>query len=183
MIQTQGGGASDEETRPLLTQHLAVTPVSHGASTLRGDFGKPLLILMVVVGLILLITGANIANILLARSAARQKEISIRVALGASGSRLFRQVLTESILLAAIGGAVGLLLAQWADAALLRMVSTTSNQVRLDVHANPAVLAFTFGVSLLTGILFGLTPAFQAAHVDLKGTSRSVAGATTRPGR
>ncbi|PYT67794.1 MAG: hypothetical protein DMG39_23005 [Acidobacteria bacterium] len=183
MIETQAGGMSEEEKRQFLNQHLAVTPGSHGASTLRGDFGKPLLILMVVVGLILLITGANIANILLARSAARQKEISIRVALGASGSRLFRQVLTESILLAAIGGAVGLLLAQWADAALLRMVSTTSNQVRLDVHPNPAVLAFTFGVTLLTGILFGLTPAFQATRVDLKGTSRGVAGATARPGR
>ena len=138
---------------------------------------------MVVVGLILLISCANIANILLARSAARQKEISIRVALGASGARLFRQVLTESILLAAIGGAVGLLLAHWADVALLRMVSTTSNQVRLDIHPHPAVLAFTFGVSLLTGILFGLTPAFQATRVDLKGASRGVTGATARPGR
>src|SRR5438552_7914933 len=183
MIETQAGGMSEEEKRQFLNQHLAVTPGSHGASTLRGDFGKPLLILMVVVGLILLIACANIANILLARSAARQKEISIRVALGASGSRLFQQVLTESILLAAIGGAVGLLLAQWADAALLRMVSTTSNQVRLDVHPNTAVLAFTFGVTLLTGILFGLTPAFQATRVDLKGTSRGVAGATARPGR
>jgi predicted permease len=183
MMEAQTDGMSAQKKRQFLNQHLAVSPGSHGASTLRGDFRKPLQILMVVVGLILLIACANIANILLARSAARVKEISIRVALGASRPRLFRQVLTESILLAAMGGAVGLILAQWADAALLRMVSTTSNQVRLDVHLNTAVLAFTFGVSLLTGILFGLTPAFQATRVDLKGTSRSVTGTTTRPGR
>jgi predicted permease len=183
MMEAQTAGMSAQKKQQFLNQHLAVTPGSHGASTLRGDFGKPLLILMAIVGLILLIACANIANILLARSAARQKEVSIRVALGASGFRLFSQVLTESILLATIGGAVGLLLAQWADAALLRMVSTTSNQVRLDIHLNPAVLAFTLGVSLLTGILFGLTPAFQATRVDLKVTSRGVAGATARPGR
>src|SRR5205085_2023917 len=186
MIEAQTGGMSEEKKRQFLNQHLAVTPGSHGASTLRGDFGKPLQILMVVVGLVLLIACANIANILLARSAARQKEISIRVALGAGGPRLFRQVLTESILLAAIGGAVGLLLGRWADVALLRMVSSTSNQVRLDLHPDSTILAFTLGVSLLTGILFGLAPALQATHVDLnsvlKGTSRSVAGTTARSG-
>ncbi len=181
--EAQSAGMSAQDKQRFLNQHLAVTPGSHGASTLRSDFGKPLLILMMIVGLILLIACANVANVLLARSAARKKEIAIRVALGASGSRVFRQMLTESILLAAIGGAVGLLLAQWADAALLRMVSTSSNQIRLDVHPDPAILAFTFGVSLLTGILFGLTPAFQAARVDLKGNVRGVAGNTGRPGR
>ncbi|HEX5474708.1 MAG TPA: ABC transporter permease [Vicinamibacterales bacterium] len=186
MMQAQAGGMSAREQRQFLNQHLAVTPGSHGASTLRGDFGKPLEILMVVVGLILLIACANIANILLARSAARRKEMSIRVALGAGAPRLFRQVLTESLLLAAIGGAVGLLLAHWADAALLRMVSTTSNRVRLDVHADAGVLAFTCGVSLLTGVLFGLVPALQATRADLigvlKGTSRGIAGTTVRSG-
>ncbi|HEV8432049.1 MAG TPA: ABC transporter permease, partial [Thermoanaerobaculia bacterium] len=183
MMEAQTGGMSAQDKQRFLNQHLAVTAGSHGASALRTDFGKPLLILMVIVGLILLIACANIANILLARSAARQKEISIRVAMGASGSRVFRQVLTESILLAAIGGAVGLLLAQWADAALLRMVSTTSNQIQLDVHPDPRILAFTFGVSLLTGILFGLAPAFRATRVDLKGAARGVAGNAGRPGR
>jgi predicted permease len=187
MMEAQTVGMPAREKRQFLNQHLAVTPGSHGASTLRASFGEPLQILMAVVGLILLIACANIANILLARSAARQKEISVRVALGAGAPRLFRQVLTESILLAAIGGAVGLLLAHGADAALLRMVSSTSNQVRLDVHPDTAILAFTLGVSLLTGILFGLAPAFQATRVDLnsvlKGTSRGVAGTTARSGR
>ncbi|MGH9410307.1 MAG: FtsX-like permease family protein, partial [Vicinamibacterales bacterium] len=151
------------------------------------DFGKPLQILMAVVGLILLIACANIANILLARAAARQREISLRVALGAGARRLVRQVLTESVLLAAIGGAVGLLLAHWANTALLRMASSSSDQIRLDLHPDARILAFTLGVSLLTGVLFGLAPAFHATRVDLnsvlKGTSRSVAGTTARSGR
>jgi predicted permease len=187
IIDSQTGRMSAEDKRRFLNQHLAVTPGSRGASTLRGDFGKPLQILMAVVGLILLIACANIANILLARSAARQNEISLRVALGAGAPRLFRQVLTESVLLGAIGGAVGLLLARWADAALLRMVSTSSNQIRLDFHPDVRVLGFALGVSLLTGILFGLAPAFHATRADLnsvlKGTSRRIAGSAAHSGR
>jgi len=187
MMESQTAGMLAREKSKFLNQQLAVVPGSRGASTLRADFSKPLQILMAVVGLILLIACANIANILLARSAARQKEISVRVALGAGAPRLFRQLLTESVLLAAIGGAVGLLLAHWADTALLRMVSSSSNQIRLDLHPDARVLAFTFGVSLLTGILFGLAPAFHATRVDLnsvlKGTSRSVAGSAVHSGR
>jgi len=187
MMGSQTGGMSTSEKRQFLNQHLAAVSGSRGASTLRADFGKPLQILMAVVGFILLIACANIANILLARSAARQKEISMRVALGAGAPRLFRQVLTESVLLAAIGGAVGLLLAHWTDTALLRMVSSSPDQIRLDLHPDARVLAFTLGVSLLTGILFGLAPAFQATRVDLnsvlKGTSRRVAGSAVHSGR
>ncbi|HJT16839.1 MAG TPA: ABC transporter permease, partial [Thermoanaerobaculia bacterium] len=183
MMAAQTGEMSAQDKQRFLNQHLPLTPGSQGASTLRSDFGKPLLILMAIVGVILLIACANVANILLARSAAREKEISVRVAMGASRTRIFRQVLTESVLLAAIGGVVGLLLAQWADAALLRMVSTTGNRVLLDVHPDPAILAFTLAVSLLTGILFGLTPAFKATRVDLKGTARGAAGSTARGGR
>jgi predicted permease len=187
MMDSQTDGMSAREKRQFLNQHLPVTPGSRGASTLRADFGKPLQILMAVVGLVLLIACANLANILLARCTARQKEMSVRVALGASASRLFRQVLTESLLLASIGGAVGLLLAHWTDTALLRMVSSSSNQIRLDLHPDARVLAFTFGVSLLTGVLFGLAPAFHATRVDLnsvlKGTSCRLAGSAVHSGR
>ena len=181
LMQAQAAGMSANDKHKFLNQQLGVTGGSRGASTLRSDFGKPLQILMVVVGLILLIACANVANILLARSAARQKEIAVRVALGAGARRLFRQVLTESVLLAAIGGLVGLLLAHWADLGLLQMVSAGAAQVPLDVSLNAKILAFTLAVSLLTGILFGLAPALRAGRVDLnsilKGTSRSVAGA------
>jgi len=187
MMQAQAAGMSAQDKRKFITQSLAVTDGSRGASTLRGDFGKPLEILMAVVGLILLIACANIANILLARGAARQKEIAVRVALGAGGARLVRQMLTESILLAAIGGAAGLLFAEWAEVALLHMVSAGSGQVSLDLHPNGKILAFTLGVSALTGILFGLAPALRARRVDLnsvlKAAGRGFSGSSSRPGR
>jgi predicted permease len=187
ILQSQAAPMSAEDRRTFMNQHLAVVEGGRGASTLRGDFSKPLQILMAVVGLILLIACANVANILLARSAARQKELAVRVAMGAGAARLFRQVLTESILLATIGAALGLLLAHWADAALLRLVSGGPNPIPLDVHLDSRILGFTLGVAVLTGILFGLAPAFRAARVDLssvlKGTSRSIAGSGSRAGR
>ncbi len=186
ILQSQTGQMSAEDRRRFMNQHLAVVEGGRGASTLRGDFSKPLQILMAVVGLILLIACANVANILLARSAARQKELAVRVAMGAGALRLFRQVLTESILLATIGGAFGLLLAHWADAALLRMVSGGTSPIPLDVHLDSRILAFTLAVAVLTGILFGLAPAFRVARVDLssvlKGTARSIASSGSQAG-
>jgi predicted permease len=187
ILQSQTGPMSAEERRTFLNQHLAVVEGGRGASTLRGDFSKALQILLAVVGLILLIACANVANLLLARSAARQKELAVRVAMGAGASRLFRQVLTESILLATIGAAFGLLLAHWADAALLRLVSGGPNPIPLDVRLDSRILAFTLGLAVLTGILFGLAPALRAARVDLssvlKGTSRGIANSGSRAGQ
>jgi predicted permease len=187
MMQAETAGMSAHDKQQFMTQTLAVTGGGRGASTLRSDFGKPLKILMAVVGLILLIACVNIANILLARAAARQKEVAVRVALGAGGARLVRQMLTESILLAAIGGAVGLLFAVWAEVTLLRMVSAGRGQIPLDLHPNGKVLVFTLGVSMLTGILFGLAPALRAKRVDLsavlKAAARGFSGSSSRPGR
>jgi predicted permease len=180
MMQSQADSMSAHDKNQFLNQRLPVAEGGRGASTLRDSFGKPLQILMVVVGLILLIACANVANILLARSTARQKEITVRVAMGARASRLLRQLFTESILLAFIGGAFGLLFARWADDALLRMVSGGPTPIALDVHPDAKILAFTLILSVLTGILFGLAPAFRAVRLDLnsvlKGTSRAVAG-------
>jgi predicted permease len=186
MLQSQVGQMSDSDQKKFLNQRVAVTNGSRGASTLRGDFEKPLQILMGMVGLLLLIACANVANLLLARATARQREIAVRVAMGAGASRLFRQVLTESVLLAGIGGIVGLLLANWADNGLLWMVSGGGPSIPLDIHPDARVLGFTLGVSVLTGILFGLAPALRATNVDLntvlKGTSRSVTGGAGRGG-
>jgi predicted permease len=187
-LQSQiGTGVTQDAIKDFLDQHVAVTEGSHGASMLRGEFGKPLVVLMGVVGLVLLIACANVANLLLARAASRQKEIAVRVSLGAGRGRLFRQLLTESLLLAGMGGALGLLLAQWADAGLLRLVSSRPTPIPLNVSVEPRMVAFTLGVSILTGLLFGVAPALRATRVDLnsilKGTATGAVGSVSRGGK
>lgn len=128
---------------------------------------KPsLLALLGAVGFVLLIACANVANLLLARSAARQKEIAIRAAMGASRSRLLRQMLTESILLSAIGGIAGLLLSIWLTKVLMSMLPEGAARIE-QVGIDYLVLAFALGVSALTGILFGIVPALQASKLDV----------------
>jgi len=137
-----------------------------GFGGLRQEYSPPLEILMFVVGLVLLIACANIASLLLARSAARQKEIAVRLSLGASRVRLIRQVLTESVVLSGVGAIFGVLFARWGSALLVRFVSTQQSQVFLDLKMDSRVLAFTIAITVLCGLLFGILPALRSTRVD-----------------
>ncbi|HKW57109.1 MAG TPA: ABC transporter permease [Candidatus Acidoferrum sp.] len=167
---------------PLVPPALELVPASGGLSALRNAFSKPLAILMIVVGIVLLIACVNVANLLLVRSSARAKEIAVRLSLGASRGRLIRQLLLESVLLSAFGGLLGLVFAYWGCNALVAMMRHGNSAVLIDVHPDLNVLAFTAVACVLTGILFGLTPALRATRVELTPALKQTAGSlgTTR---
>ncbi|MFZ0522997.1 MAG: ABC transporter permease [Candidatus Acidiferrales bacterium] len=161
-------------------QQIKLKAGGRGASTVHQGFGEPLELLMALVALVLLIACANLANLLLARGAARQREFAVRLSIGASRSRLIRQLLTESFLLAFFGATAGLFLAQWADALMLRMVSGTGPfTIQLSLSPDARVLAFTFAVAVLTAMLFGLAPALRATRIDLSPVLKSGATGAT----
>ena len=166
-----------------LNTHLSLVEGAKGLSPLRRNFRTPLFALMAMVGLVLLIACANVANLLLARAASRQKEISIRFALGASRAQVIRQLSIESVVLALAGGALGIAVATWAAALLLRSLPAQSElQLAFSSHPDPRTLAFTFALSLLTGIVFGLAPAWQATRVELAPALKEQAGSVAGSG-
>jgi putative ABC transport system permease protein len=167
-----------------LKRTLDAAPAATGLSDLRSRYRSALYVLMVVVGVVLLIACANIANLLLARGASRAHELSIRMALGAGRWRLIRQLLTESLLLSVMGAALGVLFARWASGLLVRLLSTRQNFVSLDLSIDGRVLGFTALVAGGTAVLFGLIPAWRATRVDpqtaMKAGGRGVIGGDTR---
>jgi predicted permease len=149
------------------SRKLSAAPSGTGVSSLRRRYETPLQMLLVVSGLVLLIACANIASLMLARASARRKEISVRLAVGASRTRIVRQLLTECILLSLCGALLGLLFARWGDRLLVRFISTTNREVFLNLTPDLRVLAFTAGVAILTGMLFGVLPAFRSTNISL----------------
>jgi predicted permease len=143
---------------------LGATSAIAGVSALRRVYETPLWFLMGISALVLLIACANLANLMMARASTRQREMAVRVALGASRSRLIRQVLAESLLLAVLGAVCGALLAQGLSRFLVAFLSTQSTTLFLNLHPDWRVFAFTGGLAILTCLLFGLTPAIQASH-------------------
>jgi predicted permease len=146
---------------------LAVEQGGRGLSGLRRRYSKPLYVLISLVGLILAITCTNIANLLMARGTSRRREIAMRLSMGAGRLRIIRQLLTESVLLAALGGALGLAFAVWGMRVLNLLLANGTEDFRLHASLNWHVLALAGGLSLLTGVLFGLAPAIQSTRLDL----------------
>jgi macrolide transport system ATP-binding/permease protein len=182
---TLSGAILTEDVRAAIERsHVDVTPGGAGISHIRSRYSTPLHLLMGMVAAILLIACLNIANLLLARSAVRRRELSVRIALGAARSRLIRQLFTESMLLALIGGALGLILAKWSASGLVTLAFGSGQHFPIDSVASARVLGFAFGVCVLTGVVFGLLPAFRASRSELTGEMRvSTLGSGNRRGR
>ncbi len=158
--------ASNERERADLPE-LMVTEGATGLDSLRRHYSTPVFVLMGMAGLILLVACANIANLLLARAAARRREIAVRLSMGASRLRVIRQLLTESLLLTLLGGALGVAVATWGIYSLTLLLANGRDNFTLHAELNWAVLSFTIVLSFLTGLLFGLAPAIQATRFDV----------------
>jgi predicted permease len=168
--------ASDAEKTRYLQSTLVVRPAGDGRSSLRQQLTRPLWILTAIVGVVLLIACANLANLLLARATTRQREFALRLALGASRHRLARQVLIESVLLAAAGGLLGLVIAMWGAGALLAYAPNPGITLTVSTTPDGRILAFTTIIAVLTGLAFGLAPSLWSTRPDVAPTLKNEGG-------
>ncbi len=169
--------ASAEMRDRFLKGQLDVLPAAQGRSPIRQQLSQPLWLLMGIVAGVLLIACANVASLLIARAAARQKEIGVRLALGASRSRIVRQLLVESVLLAALGGLLGLVVSAWTTKSLLGFLPTSDTPHVISGALDTRMLLFNFALSLVTGLLFGLVPALRSTKPSLAPTLKDQVGA------
>jgi predicted permease len=167
LTEIHGPNPAADVRRDLARVSVTFEPTGKGLSNLRTRWARPLQLLMGAVALVLLIACANIANLLLTRAAARRREIELRLALGMSRARLVRQLLTESLLLAALGGASGVAVAWLGREALLRLISADGSRLPVVVATDARLLVFVAVVSLMTAIVFGLAPAWRSARSSM----------------
>jgi predicted permease len=160
--------SSADAKNKFLARKILLQPGVNGRQILQRDARGPLLFLMTMVGLVLLIACANLASLLIARGEARQREMAVRLTLGAGRLRLVRQLLTENLLLALAGGALGLLVAQWTLAAIVSSIPTNAGVIGIEARLDQRVLLFSIGLSILSGFLFGLAPALRATRASLQ---------------
>lgn len=170
-------GLTEQEKKQFVTKQIVLRDGARGRPLLENDTGRQLKTLMGLVALVLLITCANVAGLLTARGAARQKEISVRLSVGASRWRLIRQLIIESCLLSCLGALLGLFLASWMSRALVHFASANEIATGLSDSLNVPVLLFTAAVALLSGVIFGVAPALSATRVQLASTLKEQAGA------
>ncbi len=173
---------TDYSRKQFMKGTLNVEKANTGYSNLRNDFSTALIVLMCMVGLVLLIACANVANLLIARAFARQKEIAVRLSIGASRGQLIRQLLVESLLLSFAGGAAGVGLAVMMTRGLIALIPTEGNPLLIRPEPDLRILLFTIGLTILTGLIFGLVPAYRASRPDLWGTLKDTVGSVAGAG-
>src|ERR1700740_3079110 len=181
--QKEFARASKFDRDEFLKCWIDVLPGSQGRSYTRRQLSTPLWVLMATTGAVLLIACANLANLMLVRGSGRVKEMAVRLAMGATRARIIAQLLVESLSLSVLGGLAGLVVAFWADRALMKLY-LPSDSTGMNISNTPdlRILLFNFGVTVLTGVIFGLVPALQTTKPNLAGTLKDQAGAVVGGG-